>query len=374
VAAINDHAKVRMSPDRHVSRGVEHALLAPGGTYSPGGSLQCDTPATWIGDPRRRILDALVSVVCERGYGSTAVGLVVARARISRRTFYEQFDDLDDCFLAVLDLGLTLPAELIGRAFAGEDDWRAGVLAALEALLQFFDNEPGLTQMWFSEALTIGAWALERRERNIAAVRTLVVASSAAAGSTEPDLVLAQGVMSAVLGLLTTHVVTKRRGRLITMIGPLTRLVMAPFLPEAAVLREVTRAERRLAAILVGAASDVAAAQRGPGVPKGERPWCGGALAGPDVALPVAVANPSATRARQCLRSLAEQNRVGITPSNREIGAKIGIRHPSQTSKLLSRLESVGLVAKRRGAPGRPHAWGLTPEGKRVIKSLWPDF
>ena len=49
---------------------------------------------------RRRMLAAMVAAVAEKGYAAVAVSDVVSRARVSRATFYEQFADKNDCFLA----------------------------------------------------------------------------------------------------------------------------------------------------------------------------------------------------------------------------------------------------------------------------------
>jgi AcrR family transcriptional regulator len=51
---------------------------------------------------RRRMLAAMVSAVAEKGYVATAVADVTKRARVSRATFYEQFDDKADCFVAAV--------------------------------------------------------------------------------------------------------------------------------------------------------------------------------------------------------------------------------------------------------------------------------
>src|SRR5262245_28796634 len=49
---------------------------------------------------RERMLRAMVGAVAEKGYTNVAVADVVQRARVSRATFYEQFVDKTDCFLA----------------------------------------------------------------------------------------------------------------------------------------------------------------------------------------------------------------------------------------------------------------------------------
>jgi AcrR family transcriptional regulator len=337
---------------------------------------------------RDRILSALVEVVCERGYANASVTLVVARAKVSRRTFYEQFDGLDECFAAVIDLGLRVPGELIARAFAGEQDWRDGIRAALAALLEFFDAEPQLTQVWFGELLAVGGWALEHRERNIAVVQSAIVEHWSTATSQRADPVLAKGVMAAVFDALSSHIVTRREEPFITLLAPLTSLVVSPFLVPDAVKAQVEQAERLAAEIL---------AERYPLSP-GPRVWANaieandspadladGSSAAPNslgrrrstarvavlgVELPAMLANPSARRARLCLLYLAEQDARGVSPSNHQVGKALGITHPSQTSKLLGRLAGIGLLDKRPGAPGHPNAWSLTEEGRRVAAAL----
>src|SRR6516164_1797887 len=52
---------------------------------------------------RVRMLAAMVQAVAEKGYARVAVTDVVERAGVSRKTFYEQFANKDDCFLAAYD-------------------------------------------------------------------------------------------------------------------------------------------------------------------------------------------------------------------------------------------------------------------------------
>ena len=52
---------------------------------------------------RARILAAMVDVVAERGAANVTVARVVTRSGVSRRTFYELFEDREDCFLAAFD-------------------------------------------------------------------------------------------------------------------------------------------------------------------------------------------------------------------------------------------------------------------------------
>ncbi len=63
------------------------------------------------------MLRAAVVEADEHGYASLTVGHIAARARVSRRTFYEMFDDREACLLAVLeDIDAQVTAELRAAA------------------------------------------------------------------------------------------------------------------------------------------------------------------------------------------------------------------------------------------------------------------
>jgi AcrR family transcriptional regulator len=54
-------------------------------------------------DQLRRLLDAAAHVFAEMGWAEATVETIVTRAGMSRRTFYEHFDDLKDCLLQLHD-------------------------------------------------------------------------------------------------------------------------------------------------------------------------------------------------------------------------------------------------------------------------------
>jgi DNA-binding IclR family transcriptional regulator len=55
-------------------------------------------------------------------------------------------------------------------------------------------------------------------------------------------------------------------------------------------------------------------------------------------------------------------------PTNREIAAAAGITNDGQASKMLKRLERLGLLENRGvgAVHGKPNAWGLTAKGNVV--------
>lgn len=56
-----------------------------------------------LGDHRARLLAGMAASVRERGFAQTTVADVVRAAKVSRRTFYEHFTSLADCFVALLE-------------------------------------------------------------------------------------------------------------------------------------------------------------------------------------------------------------------------------------------------------------------------------
>lgn len=89
------------------------------------------------------------------------------------------------------------------------------------------------------------------------------------------------------------------------------------------------------------------------------------------VAVPAALRDPRAHRARRAVCYLAEQGGRGLGPSNREIADGIGVARHEQISKLLARLADIGLLVKHApGRRGHSNAWSLTPYGLEVARAL----
>jgi AcrR family transcriptional regulator len=123
-------------------------------------------PASLAGDDaRRRLLRAMAVAVSEKGYGATTVADVVRIARVSRRTFYEHFDDRESCFLALGDHLSEFFLDLVAETTSLELPWRDRVDRTLEAYLSVLAANPGLTRAFMLEPFGMGPHALARRRR-----------------------------------------------------------------------------------------------------------------------------------------------------------------------------------------------------------------
>jgi AcrR family transcriptional regulator len=113
---------------------------------------------------RERMLDAVVAAVAEKGFAEMTVADVVGRAGVSRRTFYEQFEDKLDCLLAAYEARADALAHEVEEAVAAaapEERLRVG----LETYLHRLAAEPMFARVLTIDILGAGPRALEVRER-----------------------------------------------------------------------------------------------------------------------------------------------------------------------------------------------------------------
>jgi AcrR family transcriptional regulator len=113
---------------------------------------------------RGRILDGIAQTVARRGYAATPVADVLRVAGVSRKTFYEQFADKQDCFLAAYDAIVALCTERLVLAYHGGDGWEDGIARAYDALLQTLAAEPDFAHLGVVEVLAAGPLALAQRD------------------------------------------------------------------------------------------------------------------------------------------------------------------------------------------------------------------
>jgi AcrR family transcriptional regulator len=271
------------------------------------------------------------------------VARVVARAGVSRRTFYELYSDREDCFLAVFDHAVTMATACVVPAFESRSSWRESVRAALTALLGFLDDEPGLGGVLVVDALGGGPVVLERRARVLEVLIEIVDRGRGQrrTGAHEPPTqLIAEGTVGAVLSVIHARMLQRSRKPLGELVNPLMSMIVMPYLGAAAARREFARS--------------VAKPHR-PARPRRRDP-----LKDLDMRLTY--------RTVRVLAAIASH--PGI--SNRQVAQHADITDQGQTSKLLTRLEHLGLIHNtgHGSAKGEPNAWTLTPKGHEVQDAL----
>jgi AcrR family transcriptional regulator len=116
---------------------------------------------TVIPSQRGRILDAMAAAVAEKGYAASSVGDVVGRAGVSRTTFYENFRDKEDCYLAAYQLAADIVSEMIAEAVEGATSPREITERMLAAYLDALSSAPVIAQAFTVEVRAAGPAARE---------------------------------------------------------------------------------------------------------------------------------------------------------------------------------------------------------------------
>lgn len=308
---------------------------------------------------RSRLLAAAVKTVEELGYADATVAHITSRARVSRRTFYELFVNRETCLAAMLDEVVGLIAAEVKAAVAqaavesetGGLAWRGRIRAGLAAILQFLDREPGVARACIVELARGGPLVLERREAifdRLAAA--LDEGHEGSARGAQQGALTAEGLVGAAHAIVYARVLRGERAPLSGLVGELMSMIVLPYLGPAAARREQAgRGTRAAAGRVSGTAARVA-----------EDPLDG-------------VAMRLTYRTARVLECVAELSAQGSDPSNREVADHAGIVDAGQVSKLLARLQRLGLLANRgqgARAKGEPNAWALTPRGRQVTQSI----
>jgi AcrR family transcriptional regulator/DNA-binding MarR family transcriptional regulator len=332
----------------------------PGAGRRPGAEV---LPRERVSEVQRaRMLMAARQVVAQEGYARMSVERVVARAGVSRKTFYDLFENREDCFIEAFDDAVERIAATVCEAYAAARGWRERMRAGLAALLGVLELEPELRTVCVVEALAAGPRALEHRTR---VLRTLIAAvdEGREEAKREAPPLAAEGVVGAVLAVIHARAVEsgpapapegssassaspRRRPApkpLSDLHGALMGMIVLPYLGPAAADRELARpAPRR---------------------PRRASPPAGDALEGLDMRLTY--------RTLRVLSVLAQQPGA----SNRAVAEQAGVSDQGQVSKLLMRLSNLGLIENSGDGhtKGAPNAWRLTPRGQDVENAIRLD-
>jgi AcrR family transcriptional regulator len=288
------------------------------------------------------LMSALAAVVCEQGSEGASVRQIVARAGVSRRRFYELFASSEDCFRAVFEEAIRQASERASAAYGVERPWEDRMRAALFAVLAFLESEPELARLAVLHTTPTGPVTARRNEVLGALAHFIDAGGRAAQGALNPPPLTAQTVVAGMLGVVQARLLEGHAEPLTALTNPLMSVIMLPYLGPTAAWEELSKPVRDNPS-----PSPPAEPKRDP-------------LGDLDMRLTY-----------RTLRVLAE---IAASPgiSNQAVAEAAGIRDQGQISKLLSRVEGLGLIRNEGGgqAKGRPNAWFVTRRGAEVGRDI----
>jgi AcrR family transcriptional regulator len=298
---------------------------------------------------RSRMLAAAVRAVEELGYTQATVAHITRRARVSRRTFYELFANREECLVAALESVLeSIRGEIAAAGLEGLL-WRERVRGGLSVILSFFDREPVLARVCVVQAMRGSQTVLERREQVLAGLAVIVDEGrlEGSRGGECPPLT-AEGLIGAAFSLVYARLLRRDSEPLIDLVGDLMGMIVLPYMGPAAARKEQARPATSAAVKPVG--------KKAAGTVKAE--------SDPLAGIPMRLTY----RTVRVLEVIAAQPGV----SNRGVGERAGVSDQGQISKLLARLQRLGLASNNGEGhtKGEPNAWTLTPTGRRVAQTI----
>jgi hypothetical protein len=196
------------------------------------------------------------------------------------------------------------------------------------------------------ESLVGGPRMLRRREQTLTLLTSIVdEGRGQASGTAGPPALTAEGLVGGVFSVIHARL-SAGRDPLTELTNQLMSMIVLPYLGRAAARREL---ERPLPSPVHGAREAMS-------------------LSDPfkDAGMRITY------RTVLVLSAVAELGEQGVGPSNRLVGERAGISDQGQVSKLLGRLQRIGLISNNGLGPGlgAPNEWSLTAKGQELAKGI----
>lgn len=140
---------------------------------------------------RRRMMDAMAELCAEQGYEATKVADIVRRAKVARKTLYDNFAGKEELFLACFDTTVAEAEAAVDASCdaAGPADgsaWGPRMEAGLEAFLAFVAANPAAAQLCVVSAQGASPVAADRYDEAVERFVTRL-RDSAPAGANRPQ-------------------------------------------------------------------------------------------------------------------------------------------------------------------------------------------
>lgn len=173
-------------------------------------------------------MDALAELCAEQGYEATKISDVVRRAKVARKTLYDNFDGKEEVFLAAFDAA---HEEVLARVEescrAAGDTLRERVEAALGAFLGFVAEQPVTARLCMVEALS--ATPMSTRRYEDAMESFVAVAARGLPRSDGLPPTMGETLVGGVAWIVYRLIRRDEAERAMELLPDLTDFVLAPF-------------------------------------------------------------------------------------------------------------------------------------------------
>jgi AcrR family transcriptional regulator len=196
---------------------------------------------------RERILTAMAHACAAKGYGATTIADIVKPAGVSRATFYELFEDKEDCLQASMELSLANAMARIVEVYSPDKPWATMVRDAAANFLELLAASPDFARMALIEAPAAGGRSLEMYASGKRVLQALL---DCGRGDPIEEQAIpssaGRGALAAAESLIVGQVLAGNTGRLPELLPDIVYIVTIPYLGQDEALRQSREAEKSL--------------------------------------------------------------------------------------------------------------------------------
>jgi AcrR family transcriptional regulator/DNA-binding transcriptional ArsR family regulator len=312
------------------------AVTAPDPAAVPALKARRNTQSYGLPTQRDRLVAAAGQLAAELGSSTIGIHHICQRAGISRRTFYELYADRDACFVdAHQEAFGRLVAHAAEAVAAAGPEWEARAVATTQALLSAWDADRVLAHLCLVSAVGGNDETLALRRMAVSQLAGMLADAPEQPLASEPMLA---GALGSVWELAHRSLTANANSSITDLAGTAIYLMLAPFV-----------GRRHAMARAAGRGGAVAYSTH----------WTPTVTAGAD--------EQGLLVTELTGQTLQYLNRHPGA-ANIDIARAVDVRHESQMSRHLARLERAGMVSHRK--EGRTNAWRLTARGEEAARTL----
>ena len=191
------------------------------------------------GDDRDLILSAVAKLAVAVDYSQLTVPRIRVAAGVPRRSFDTQFEGVEDCFLATVELHTGRALANAARYALTAESWAGGVYRGVTALCLDAACDPILARLAFGDA-SVGPSGMRRREAAAASIADRFRASAPdnALGLTTTS---AEASIGAIWGVVNHYIKCGRAQQLPLIATVLSFLALAPVIGGPAALDAIRK-------------------------------------------------------------------------------------------------------------------------------------
>jgi AcrR family transcriptional regulator len=177
---------------------------------------------------RRRMMAAIAELTAASGYEATKIADIVRQAAVARKTLYDNFDGKEDLFLSAIDATMSEMRELVEAACAEADSAEGGIVAGIEALLDYVAENPSASRMCMVEAVSATPSSARLYDAGVRDFVELFRKSAPAAA--ELPATIEESLVGGVAWILQLQIRRGEAERAPELLSELSQFVLSPYL------------------------------------------------------------------------------------------------------------------------------------------------